>query len=751
MSYRDRKVQLVLLLAGTALLQLTSGTALAEQSGQSAEAGSVTSSSRSAEFDEPDATTVETVVVTARRRDEQLKDVPSAVTVFTAEKLEDIGAKDITELTRATPNLTLQVARGSNSTINIFMRGVGQGDPLWGFEPGVGIYVDDVYYARPQGAILDVYNVDRIEVLRGPQGTLYGRNTEGGAVKFVTAPLADSLAFSAKTTVGTYGETDVNITASAPLTDTLKIGGGFEHLQHAGFGHNLLTGAANGEQKVTAGRLTAEYRPTGDLFIRVSGDAYFDHSNQRIGHRITPGIHGDAPVTSNVWDNYSGMSPTNYVSNFGYSALAQWTMSDQWTFKSISSYRAGLTNTNIDFASTPGPELQVPGRYRDHQFTQELQAIYTGGRLNGVAGLYYLDGYSAGAADTVLGNAGLTLYFAGDARTHSLAAYTDVSYDLTDQLQLSAGVRFNDDIRAATVFRAFYLGSGSPFFGHANPLYQLRTDYENKKHFHNTSPHVSVTYKLTDEVSAYATYSEGYKSGGFDMRGDAFLTPQTSQGYGPENIRSYEIGMKGTFLDQRLSLNLAAYLEPYKNVQVTIQTPATPPAVGIASVVANAASARIEGFELEGHAAVWGPLSANFSVGLADANFVHTPVLTSSAIVDFALVPKWTGNFQLDYVIPQTVFGGGVDLNAQASYRSKTYMYTAPIPLLDQPGYTLFDANANWVSGDGHWNLGLHGKNLTDKHYRIAAYYFPGALYGDTETGFYGDPRTVLISIQYRY
>lgn len=262
---------------------------------------------------------------------------------------------------------------------------------------------------------------------------------------------------------------------------------------------------------------------------------------------------------------------------------------------------------------------------------------------------------------------------------------------------------------------------------------------------------MSATYKLTDDISAYVTYSEGYKSGGFDMRGDAFLTPQTSQGYGPENIRSYEAGLKGTYFDQRLSLNLAAYIEPHKNVQVTIQTPATPPAVGIASVVANAASARIQGFELEGHAAIWGPLSANFSVGLADANFVHTPILASSGIFNFNLVPKWTNNFQLDYAVPTPVFDGGLDVNAQVSYRSKTYMYNAPIPLLDQPGYSLFDANVNWVSPGSDWIVGLHGKNLTDERYRIAAYYLPGALYGDTQTGFYGDPRTVLFTVQYKY
>ena len=321
-------------------------------------------------------------------------------------------------------------------------------------------------------------------------------------------------------------------------------------------------------------------------------------------------------------------------------------------------------------------------------------------------------------------------------------------------MQLSAGVRYNDDIRAGTcvsrvLCRAWAARSS------VTPIrcLQVRTNYwRNKKHFHNTSPHLSVTYKITDDVSAYATYSEGYKSGGFDMRGDAFLTPSTANGYGPENIRSYEVGLKGSFFDQRLALNLAAFLEPYKNVQVTVQTAATPPAVGIASVVANAGSAQIEGFEAEGHAAIWGPLSANFSVGLADANFKHTALLTASGIVDFALVPKWTGNFQLDYVVPH------VGLRRRAGRersgvvpQQNLRLFGANSRCLTSPAYTLFDANVNWTSSASDWVIGLHAKNLTDERYRIAAYYLPGALYGDTQTGFYGDPRTVLFSVQYRY
>jgi len=195
--------------------------------------------------------------------------------------------------------------------------------------------------------------------------------------------------------------------------------------------------------------------------------------------------------------------------------------------------------------------------------------------------------------------------------------------------------------------------------------------------------------------------------------------------------------VKGSFFDSKLSLNLAAFLEPYKNVQVTIQTPATPPAVGIASVVANAASAQIEGFELEGHASIWGPLSANFSLGLADANFVHTPILAASSIVQFNLVPKWTGNFQLDYVVPQPVFGRRPRCERPGRRIAvKTYMYNVSLPLLDQPAYTVFDANVELDVG----RCGVERRAARQEHHRRALSHrrlLPSRRdVRDTQTGF---------------
>ncbi|HZZ32602.1 MAG TPA: TonB-dependent receptor, partial [Phenylobacterium sp.] len=381
-----------ILLAGVAAVALTSAPGLAY------------SAAAPAPQAHSDAGQVEELVVTARRREESLKDVPIAVTVFTAAKLEQSGIQDITALQQSTPNMTMQVARGSNSTTTAYIRGIGQQDPLWGFEPGVGLYIDDVYVARPQGTVLDIYNVDHIEVLRGPQGSLYGRNTIGGAVKYVTANLPSEATFDLKGQYGSYNERDGYFTGSMPLGDMVRVGIGAEISQHDGYGKNLLTGAANYNKDVNAERMTIEFRPTDKLFFRLSGDMFEDDSNARQGHREVPGDNGPAqgapsvPVTSNPFDDYSGMSPKNKVTNSGVAFLAQYEVNDALTLKSITASRHGATRTNIDFADVPGPEFQVPGSYNDSQFSQELQALFSSQKLKGVVGLYYFDGLSGGDA-----------------------------------------------------------------------------------------------------------------------------------------------------------------------------------------------------------------------------------------------------------------------------------------------------------------------------------------------------------------
>src|SRR5512137_415956 len=216
---------------------------------------------------------LEEITVTARRREESMQDVPIALSAFSAERIQNAGAPDITWLQQSTPNLTLQVARGSNSTLIAFIRGIGQQDPLWGFEPGVGLYVDDVYVARPQGAVLDIYDIQRLEVLRGPQGTLYGRNTIGGAIKYVTKSLGGQAYLDTKLTFGTYAQHDFLASGVLPLSDTLSIGGSAAIYRRDGYGQNQFTGTHNHYAKsVDAFRMSAEWNPTDALSFRLAGD-----------------------------------------------------------------------------------------------------------------------------------------------------------------------------------------------------------------------------------------------------------------------------------------------------------------------------------------------------------------------------------------------------------------------------------------------------------------------------------------------
>lgn len=697
------------------------------------------------------------IVVTARRRAESLQDVPVAVSAFTAEDLENRGASDITALQSTTPNLTLQVARGSNSTLIAFIRGVGQQDPLWGFEPGVGLYVDDVYIARPQGAVLDIFDVERIEVLRGPQGTLYGRNTIGGAVKYVSRRLGSEPNFKARGTYGSFDQRELVISGDTPISDTVSIGGAFAVYKRDGYGTNLTTGAEHYNKDVIAGRISVEFTPSDDLFFRLAADRTDDESNARHGHRELPGATPESQVLDDVYDTRAGMGDDNNVENQGISLTGEWTVNSAWTLKSITAYREGNTQTNIDFDNMSTPTLDVPAFYEDKQFTQELQALYSGDRVQAVAGVYYMDASASGAFDTVLGGANMTILTSGKVETKSFAAFADVSYDITEQLALSVGGRYTRDKKDGSVFRANYTGIRSPLFGNPNAVRTLvRTDYTRERTFEEFTPRVGLNYDFTDDLMGYVSYGRGFKSGGFDMRGDAIFTPDTVNGYDPEIVDSFEAGLKGNFLDRRLTLNLAAFYSKYKGQQVTTQVPATN---GIASFVDNVGKSRIWGVEFEGRAAFTDNFSASFAVGYTNAEFqeflrydlVTRQYVDISDQVGFQNTPKWNGNLTLTYTRDLPGEGGNITITQSTAYRSANQMFEFPNAALDQEKYALVDASIVWTSASDRWQVGLHGKNLTDKEYRVGGYNFPGALFGNSIIGYYGPPRTFMGTVEYRF
>jgi iron complex outermembrane receptor protein len=687
------------------------------------------------------AANVEELVVTARRREETLKDVPIAVSAYTAASMERTGVRDITDLQKTTPSLTLQPARGSNSTLIAFIRGVGQQDPLWGFDPGVGLYLDDVYVARPQAAVLDVFDVDRIEVLRGPQGTLYGRNTIGGAIKYVTARIGQKPELDVKGQFGSYGEHDEIVSFKAPLSSTFGLSGAIAKYDRDGYGTNLFTHNDQYNKDVLAMRGSAEWTPTQDLFIRLSLDRVQDDSNAKHGHReavYTSAAGVTYGVLPNVYDTNSNAGDKNKVVAEGGSLLGQWTVSPNLTLKSITAFRSGY-----------------------HQFTQEVQALFSADKLHGVAGIFYLDATASGAFDTVLTNAspttGYTIYDGGYVRTKSTSAYADASYDFTDQFQVSVGGRYTSDDKTGQVLRQQYLGVRSPAFGNAAAikLGAPNTNYTNERTFRKFTPRVSASYKIDSDLTAYASYGQGFKSGGFDMRGDAVAYPATVKGYAPETVSTYEIGLKGSLADRTLNFATDIFNSDYRDQQITTQYPNS--TGGIASVVDNVGSSTLRGAEVEGSWRIVPAFTVNATASYIDTKFdKYLAFIPGTGLVDVSNqrklqnTPKWTaslsGTFSHD-------FGdkGRIMITPALAYRSFTQQFETAAPLIDQPSYTLYDLDAVWTSADDRYQVGLHGKNLSDERYKIGGYSFPGALFANSIDAFYGAPRTVTVSLAAKF
>ncbi|MBN8429860.1 TonB-dependent receptor [Microbulbifer salipaludis] len=708
---------------------------------------------------------LEEVTVTAQKREQSLQEVPVAVTAFGEDQLLENGVADLSDIQKLTPNTTLQVSRGTNSTLTAYIRGIGQQDPLWGFEPGVGIYVDDIYVARPQGAVMDVFDVERIEVLRGPQGTLYGKNTIGGAVKYVTKKLSGDTEFRIRGGVGSYNQRDLVLSGQTGLSDTAAIGFAVASYQRDGFGENINTGADNYNKDILSGRVSLEFNPNEDLFIRVAADTTKDDSNARFGHLLAPNVWGTEQPLDDVYDHRSNMPADNSVESSGASLTAEWNVSENVTLKSITATRSGDTKTNIDFDSSPRPDFDVPAFYEDEQFTQEFQVNLNGDNFNLVSGIYYYDGTAAGAFDAVLDlwkylfGFSKTQHVAGSVDTESLAVYANYEYALTDKLNMTLGGRYTRDEKSAEVFKGDYAGLYSPTFADryegtpADPEpYAILTDYTNSDSWSQFSPKVGMDYQIDEDTMVYGSFSSGFKSGGFDMRGDASINPETEEGYDPETANTFEVGIKTQLLDDRIRLNAAAFSTDYEDMQVTVQD-FSPSTGGFASSVINAGESEIRGLELEMLASITDRLTANLVLGYTDADYkeVLTYNTTTGEIENVADLwdnlqysPAKTGLGQLSYSMD--VAGGELVLNGSVSYRDGIQIYAAPNPLLDVGSVTLVDAGATFFSGDGKWQASLQGKNLNDEVYRNAGY-SAAAL----TTGYYGAPRTIALTGSYNF
>lgn len=701
------------------------------------------------------AKTLGSVTVTARKREETLQEVPVAVTAFTADSLDRLNVEDLSDLDAQVPNLTIYAARGSSSTITAYIRGVGQSDPLWGVDPGVGIYMDDVYIARPQGALLDVFDVDRIEVLRGPQGTLYGKNTIGGAIKYISRGLPTSFDGFASVTVGNYNQLDVKAAIGGPIggDDALRGRIAVASLNRDGFGENVVTHQDVSDKEILALRGQLGAYVSDDLNIQFAFDWMDDQSGVRgakmlAANRFAPGTQ---PLSSR-YDVRNGMPNINDTTIKGASATVNWNANENWAFKYVLAKRESDTETNIDFDTLQNKIADVKAFYSDQQVSHELQANYdAGGRARGVMGIYAFDGEAGGQ---VLNNF-FNLSF-GDTQgivyTKSIAAYADWTFDLTEQLKLDVGVRYTDEDKRAKVLNRGYRDATF-----TTPNGVVAANFDKRIGFKNTSPKVSLDYQITPDILLYGLATRGFKSGGYNIRAQATAVPRSAEPFDDEVVDSYEIGSKMSFRDQTMFLNLAYFHNKYKDIQLSVFTAYDSNGDGTNDAFfgdfTNAGSGTVDGLEVEYQ---WLPnqnwlISGNLAwLDAKYDEFLYAGVNIAKE-QEFTNAPEFSGALNVEY---RTDLSSGGNLAARVGYSYQSDVVatteirrTGAVPIT-QDGYGLVNAGVTWKSG-GPWTVSLQGTNLADKEYRTTGYSLNSAL--GVFTGFYGAPRQYTLSVRYDF
>lgn len=708
-----------------------------------------------------DATRLEAISVTARRREETIQDVPVAVTAFTPAALDRLNIRDLGDLGAQVPNLTIYAARGSNSTVTAYIRGVGQSDPLWGVDPGVGIYLDDVYIARPQGALLDIFDVERIEVLRGPQGTLYGKNTIGGAIKYVTRGLPVDTEGFVQATVGNYGQADLKATIGGSLSDGALRGRiGVASLHRDGFGRNIRTGQDVSDKEILVARAQLGAYVTEDFNIQLSVDWLDDQSGARGARMLAPnplqpvffpGSGLSQPLESR-YDVRSGMLNVNDTELKGASGVANWRINDDWTAKYVIAKREGDTETNIDFDTLPEKIADVKAFYRDQQVSNEIQLNYdAGGRSRGVIGIYHFDGEAGGR---VLNNFFNLLF--GDTQgtmfTESVAIYGDWSFDLNERWKLDLGARWTDETKHAVVLNRGYADDSF-----TTPISTV-ADFDKRVGFTNFAPKIGLGYQVSDDILLYSLATRGFKSGGFNIRAQSVAVPRSAEPFDDETVDSIEFGAKMGLLDQTLFLNTAYFYNKYKDIQLSIftQIPNSDPPAFFGDFT-NAGKGTVQGVEVEYQ---WLP-SADWlvsgNVAWLDAQFdeYFFKGVNIAKQQKFTNAPEFSGALNVERRF-RLANGDALSFRIGYSYQSEVVATTEVVrdPVtgavtqpITQAGYGLLGATVIWKAGQA-WTVTLQGSNLTDKEYLTTGYVIPAL---GVRTGFYGAPRQYSLSVRYDF
>ncbi len=713
---------------------------------------------------------LEEVVVTARRRTESLQSTPVSVTAFTANELAARQIHNISQIAESTPNLVFDSSApisGSKSAASIFIRGIGQTDFTLVTDPGVGLYVDGVYVARSVGGVLDLIDVERVEVLRGPQGTLFGKNTIGGAINVISRKPGNELSGSVEITTGTDERLDVKASVDLPISETLAVRLSYADLNQDGYVKNLGGGADLSDTNAQIGSLVLDFHPNDNFsatfaadgtrrreeamaqkilaFNPAAGAPTFGPFNGVIAPFLGVDAYDDRFLVGGPFATSQGRND-NALSDLDLYGLSL-TMSydfDAFAIKSITAYRSFDSTFGRDSDNSPFVVVETFDDMEQDQFSQELQ--FSGqavdNRLDWLFGAYYF--HEKGDNLNLVRTAVLDIQSGGSVKNESWAAFGHLSFDVTEKLRLNLGARYTDEKKRFTPDQQVFFNEFTlPLFGGAGFTdgQRILPFQEYERSFSDFSWTGGLDYHWNDDFMTYVSYSEGFKSGGFNQR---VFPPRTEPGsFDPERVAVYELGWKWSNPEKTIRLDGAAFYTDYSDIQVKI-IDVVAPGTG------NAAAGEVYGGELELSVLLTPDLLLQFGGGYLDTQYTDfdadfDPQQGIDETDSFVNSPKWSLSGSLSYTLAAMEYGD-LTFRGDWSFRSKVYNDAANNESIAQDSLHLFNAGVTFVTTDEDWQVAVQVRNITDKTYLITGNEeFNG--FGYTE-GVYARPREWSLSVK---